>query len=274
MIRTKQAQKSKKLLLLGGIVILVLSAVAAVRLYLDYQMRVWDYPGNLIMLNSESLSVLVYSTTSGTKKQVILPSDAFVTVPGGYGQYQLKHIVALSRSEGKDDQLLKDAVSDVLGIPIDATHDSLTIWDRLLINRIEENGADTQVINLSDFPLFVSETRADGVITDRIDPLKVDFYLKDIFWEHGIKDENLAVGVFNASGRAGIATRTTRILEHIGVRVVDVSNWEEELTTCELRIHPSIRQSITFFRIQQHFNCQVRETISSDRFDMQVIVVD
>ncbi|MBI4136540.1 LCP family protein, partial [Candidatus Roizmanbacteria bacterium] len=244
------------------------------RLYQDYQKRTWNYSSNLIVLDSEKLTVSIYPFTRGTIKVVYVPKDALVTVPGGYGQYQLKHVLALSKSEKKDEELLVKAITDILGIPIDATTKSLTLWDTLLIRRAMGEDVDTQILNLDDLPIFVSETRADGILVQRIDPVKVDFYLKDLFWEANIKAENLTVGIFNASGEVGIASRTMRTLEHIGVRVVEVSNWEEVLSRCELRTHPSFQQSATFHRIQQHFNCVVREEITSNRYDMQMLVVN
>lgn len=258
------------------LVVLVIFCATAYRIYLHYESRHWNYDGNFAILNSEELSVTVYVPDREAVYTFLLPPNAYIDVPGGYGTYQLTDVRELSVVETGGKDLLARAITTGIGIPVSALDDELTIWDSLLtyMARSKYQGKQ-EMFDLSSETIFSAELRADGEDMSVVDTSKVASLLAELLWEKQIINERLTVGVFNASGTSGLATSISRMLETMGVHVVDTTNWEEEEVpgTCMFRALEPTRYSVTLARLTSVIDCDVEFLDQEEgRFDIKLVL--
>lgn len=253
---------------------LVFLFLVGLRIYKFYEERSWDYPGNFVVLDADTMSLTIYKINASEIDYIKLPQDAYVLVPGGYGYYRIKSLPELGKVEKKGNTLLADSVQYALGVPIDAVAQQLNAWDHFQLWQYKQSNKtiEERDVDLSQYPIFTAEKRIDGETIDKVDPTKVDFYLKDLFIEKTIRTEDLAVGVFNASSIPGAAQKTARLLEHMGMRVVEVSNWNEVRPTCQLYIRQNLLTTNTYFRLLKLLPCELVESSDLGRFDVKVVV--
>ncbi|MBI4130347.1 LytR C-terminal domain-containing protein [Candidatus Roizmanbacteria bacterium] len=259
------------------IVCLIALAGFSVRMWKFYEARLWKYEGSFHVLDSTTLTLNVYAYDRQHIQKIQLPEDVYLDVPGGYGFYKLKDIGPLSAVEKKGEELLLNSVMSTMGVPIESTVTTLPFWDRLVtlwITKMNHPVEDT--IDIADYPVFDTEKRNDGVEINKMDPRKIDVVLPKLFWESSLPAEDISVGVYNGGETAGLATVTSRLLERLGIRVVAVDNWEEQLSgNCELRVDPSLSRSKTFIRLVSLFpRCEQKEQTTEARFGIQLIVTD
>ena len=260
--------------------ILVITSVFAIQEF--YQKnplsKQWTYRGRFSVLDSDSFTVTSYPSDNISIIQVILPEDVFVYVPDGYGYYRLGDVPKLSRSERRGDELMVKSISNLLGVPIESTKRQLSYWDQYKIWRISKDTAvKKQVINLAYYPVTTSEARTDGSTFERFDGSKIQLQFEDVFWERAIREEGYTVGVYNASGAPGVAQTVSRMLETVGFRVVEIANWDEQVsdTICQIRIQDNdqVRKSVSIERLVKITGCKLSVIpVENKRFDMQVIV--
>jgi hypothetical protein len=254
-------------------VILIIFCLFIFRFYQAYQARLWNYESVFIVFNSKNLTIDIYSPQKEEIKTYVLPKDALVEVPNGYGYYKLKDTFDLSEVEKKGEKLVSESVSNTFGIPLDATYETLNEWDKLLLWYAKmKYKKENQSTVFDDAPIFSTEIRIDGETTQKIDPDKVDRFLGHDIWEKAITDENLAIGIFNASAEPNIANTLSRKLEKIGAHIIEVDNWKDTLSnTCEIRTHKQYILSYTVKRLQRLFDCAVSNEESNARFDIMIL---
>ncbi|MBI4137346.1 LytR C-terminal domain-containing protein [Candidatus Roizmanbacteria bacterium] len=238
----------------------------------------WNYTGRFTVFDSHALTLTSYPTDASVIISITIPSDVYINVPGGYGYYRVEDVLELSRSEKRGDDLLVESVSSLLGIPIEVSRQRMSYWDQILTWQLaNDTEIERQHIRLEDYPVTVSEKRIDGVEIEKLDPVKIDFYFGELFWERAIRDENLTIGIFNASDVPGLATTYARMLENVGYRVVDIANWEGEsfAEDCRIRITglPDLVNSVTVSRLVSILGCPVVTEQEQGRFDIQLIIL-
>ncbi|OGK54666.1 hypothetical protein A3B56_00625 [Candidatus Roizmanbacteria bacterium RIFCSPLOWO2_01_FULL_45_11] len=270
----------KKIHIYSGLLVLgvIVCIVFFIRSYQLYISRTWNYEGNFAVLNPDELTVTVYMPARESLYTIVLPGSAYVTVPGGYGMYRLEDVRELSMSEKQGDRLLSLTVTASFGLPVMATRESLSIADRVLIFLAEQYySGRRESLSLADATIFDTETRLDGEQIERLDQYKRITYFAELFWEEGIVNEGLAVGIFNASDTPGLAASLTQSLETIGIRVIDSANWggAPVSDTCIVRISEAVRSSVTANRLRSFLTCR-EEILASDdtRFAIRIIVND
>lgn len=239
-----------------------------------YQSRQWDRQHNFIVLDTSSLTVEIFIPDRERILTIQLPSDSYVEVPGGYGYYRLKDLDALGKSERNEKELVLKTISDVFGIPIEARLGALLLWDHYQVWYARRVYQKDPPFDLSQEPIFSYQQRKDGEKMEIVDPSSVDRILGQTLWEKQIVNENIAVGIFNASGLPGIAATMARKLEKIGGRIIDEANWEQvsSNTKCGIRFASSLRDTYTLKRIQQLFHCTEEGEPTTSRFGIMMIV--
>ena len=241
-------------------------------------MKQWDYDGRFAVLDIDTLTVTSYPPDGNAIISVALPEDTYILVPDGYGYYRLGDVLVLSSSVKKGNELLIKSISNLLGVPIETTSRSISYWAQYRIWKItNDNQLPLETVDLSEYPVTIMDKRSDGSSIERLDELKMQLYFKDIFWERPVRAEDYMVGVYNASQTPGLASTISRILETIGYRVVEVTNWEGELFNdpCQIRIRSDevLLHSASVQRMHQITRCPVVEYGStSKRFDIQLII--
>lgn len=237
----------------------------------------WYYEGRFTVLDTHTLSLTSYPSDNSAIITIMIPPEAYINVPGGYGYYQVEDVLELGRSERKGDALLVESVSALIGIPIEASKQRMSYWDQILVWRVAgDKEIERQSIDLDDYSVTISEKRVDGVEIEKLDPVKVDFYFGELFWERTIRDENTTIGIFNDSDTPGLANDYARMLENIGYRVVEIANWDGEPISdeCLIRITGAAELigSVSISRLTSVFECPVVSEQEQGRFDIQLVL--
>ena len=260
-----------------GMVIATVLGFAVLRIYQRNPLaKQWTYEGRFTVIDAGSLTLISYPSDEGVIIEMKLPEDAYSNVVEGYGYYRLEDILPLSRSEKRGDELLVDTVSTLIGVPIETSTSRISYWDQFVTWRMtQDNEIGRETIDLSDYPITITIERPDRSTIDAIDPAKIDFYFNEVFWERPIREENFAVGIFNASETPGLASTYGRILENVGFRIIDISNWDEEEITsdCQIRLFGSeeLKETVSVQRLQSILSCPMVVISEQGRYDMQVI---
>lgn len=272
-MRKKSEKKGIGILVISSFFALVIIIFATFRFYSAYKIREWRGNSVFVVFNSHDLTIEVYEPTAEKIMTYLLPKDSYVEVPSGYGFYKVEDARELSVVEGKGETLLSQAVSNTFGIPFDATSTTINDWDRIAIwyaRMMYEDRDD--IVDLKDAPIFMTEKRVDGEVLRKVDPNVVDHFFKHDLWERAITDENLSVGIFNASTEPNIALILSRKLEKIGVHVTEIDNLTEEINKpCEMRVKKDKLDSYTTSRLSMLFNCPVTDTLPNPRFDIMMV---
>lgn len=243
--------------------------IAFFHFYSSFKNRVWNYKGRINILDKENLTVLSIPDENGDLVEIKLPADAYVEVAEGYGNYKLKNVYEIGQVDKKGTLLLKKTVSDLLGLPIDAEQKELTIWDQYKIwQKKQDSEKSIKQIKLEEMPVFIEDSLADGSKIEKVDQAKIDFYLREVFWEKELRAENLSVGVFNASETFGLAEEISRKIENIGGRVVEAGNYDGKVENCLLKTTASKEESVTFKRFIKIFPCKVEIGEIDPRFNI------
>lgn len=257
-----------------GVFVAVVAGLFLMRAITLWNNRSWTYAGSFVVIDQDEMKVTSYPYSDSSIIDIKLPPDLFIDVPGNYGFYRLKDIPALSNVEKKNDSLFITAVSSLLGLPINTSGKDVTLADSLLVESKKRGAGNKRTtIDLTKLPIYFEESRPDGTVIQKSDTAKIDYYLGDILWEKKIKDENLAIGVFNASTTIGVAKDITRRLEKIGIRVVEIGNRETPTSSsCVLAADPEAGNSVTYIRMKTMFNCQIGVNNEDKRFDITLMV--
>lgn len=259
-----------------SLIVLIIVSTASYNLYQSYQKRIWNYEGNFAMLNISDISVTVFVPDREAIYTFMLPKHAYIEVPGGYGLYEVEDVVELSFVEENDGSLLSRAITTGIGIPVTITSDRITLWDRIQMWIAQQNyQGKRETFNLDDEPIFGAETRPDNSQISVVDPDKLASLTAELLWEKSIISEQLAVGVFNASGTPALASSISHMLETMGVHVVDYANWEDEKVPgiCLFRVLDSAYSSVTLARLESVLRCDIERLQDTEgRFDIQLIL--
>lgn len=260
-------------LVLASAVVSVVAVIFSVRLYQAIVNRQWNEDTEFRILDTQELSINIYTPKKELISKYILPRDAYIEVPAGYGYFKIKDIPQLAEVEKKGEGLIVSSVSNAFGIPFDTTAKQLTEWDRILLWYAHTfYSSPANAVTLADMDIFTSEKRADGAEIQKVDPSKTDRYFQQDLAEKAIAQEGLTVGVFNTTSEPNVAGTLSRKLEKIGIHVIEVSNLTQELNTpCEIRAREDIKQSYTVRRMVALFPCSVSNEAPMSRFDIMVI---
>ncbi len=141
----------------------------------------------------------------------------------------------------------------------------LNRWDqlRLLKAVLFAKEGRVKVINLAQSQAILTENLLDGSKVLRLDLARTDRLVREYFIDEAFGQENLEVAVFNATWQNGLAQKRARVLSNLGIRVVKVDQYQgnEETTQgeCLLLATGDFVDSYTLFRLQQAWECQVKD---------------
>jgi hypothetical protein len=192
-----------------------------------------------------------------------LPENLVVEAAHNYGDYQLRSVVTLGKQEGWGNTLLRDSVTQALGLgvravvelsslpPIQETgaafnttqtamfelikqstvlgtvplRDSLRVW--WAFKKLHEG--DFTMVDMALEPIKTSATDVDGKLLDHLDVLRWDAFID--MWQRnyiGVK-EPLTVAIENTTDTPGLGISTKRILSGDGWDVIRVSDSDDML---------------------------------------------
>lgn len=219
---------------------------------------------NLVIKGAET-SFFSYNPIEKTVKILKIPGETYVEVPGGFGSWQIRSVYPLGATDQKSNggQLLKDAVSGLVGMPIDGV---VELTDQLSLipikevvgslrkNPVEAFGTLQEIrSNLTPFELLrlfkginsvrfdkiyeyelsdgmLSQTTLpDGSEVSEPDLVRIDAFMNSNFYETKFRDEQVTIAVFNTTEVPGLALTAARMVSNMGGNVIITTNASADL---------------------------------------------
>lgn len=259
------------------------------------------------VINSQPLVVVSLNRSNGEVMVIKIPGNTMISVSGGYGQYPAVSVWALAKQEGHGTGLVTRSFREFLGIPIDLAVDvggevlsdndetelvkdsQRIVWECMVgkrgcgeVDKIKLMGiwlatrkiAPGKVVYLpiESMPGTKTDQLPDGLSILEADINGIDLFVSRYAVDERIKNEGLAIGVYNAAGYPGLATKASRILTNLGGRVLVVEDWEERLSSCELRSAEDVRVSFTYRLVKDVFDCRDGKVNGEDEVDLTVLI--
>lgn len=260
------------------------------------------------VINSRPLMVFSLGQTNEEMLVITIPENTMVPVSGGYGWYPAASIWALARQEGQGVGLITRSFRELVGIPIDTAVDVAgeVLGEEKdkeeLINRCQQiareclvgkkdcgdtsklqflkvwlamrkvSAGNVAYLPLENLPGAKTEHLPDGSLVLGVDIDGIDLFISRYTTEEAIKNEALAIGVYNAAGYPGLATRAARIITNLGGRVLVVEDWDEIENKCEIRSTEEVRKSATYRLVKDVFGCREGEVEGEDEVDLTLLV--
>lgn len=228
---------------------------------------------------------------------VSFPNQMLVEAFGGYGEFRLDKLLPLANQEKKE-ELFSKSLEYFFGFSLDywfafprevLKGDDLEDLKKNLIEKtrflfLASGYQAVDRINLFNFNRFLRrrflswelfEAEKEGwVVDNRLQRAVWDDWASVYLADDRVKEEGLAVGVYNTTQRKGLAREVARILVNLGVRVVKVGNASKKVGECLVGIKESkIQESVTFKRIRDLLDCPFLLLPSSDFVDLTDINV-
>lgn len=230
--------------------------------------------------------VVSLSTTGKDAVVVLFPNNLNISaVAHGYGQYPISKIYQVGELDSRGGEVYSDSVSQYLGIPIDGyvhsqrnfvslkqyffnpdfifqQNSNLRFWDKLRF---------AQTIGSLRFDK-INQVDLGKLAAVSADPESLDNTLTNLFHEYSISRERLRISIFNATDVAGLGEKAARILENIGMTVVDVDSENSFRKKCLVQTSEKLKVSLTVKRITDIFHCDFAKLEAGGKSDLSVIV--
>jgi len=292
----------KKLLIL---VFLLFFLVAGYRVYLSFSKSVWDGKNRINLVFCQP-QIFIFSLNDPEQEAVVLflPSQTFIEVIHGYGQYRAEAVYQLGEIENhRGGELLADSLQESLGIPVDGFaaisnfqfpiskdkpkdgilaafrlllkggQTNLTKWDLLRLwwefRKIRQD--KVVVVELEKTGVLAKTILPDGSEGFEIEPEKTEKIAQEILKDQKIRQEDLTIAILNGTSHSGLAEKGARIIKNIGGRVVEMGNTENG--KCQIRGEKKFKKSYTVKKLMEIFRCQWGgEDLGSHRAEVILIL--
>lgn len=241
-------------------------------------------PVNVVVSAGDELWVLAVRPEEHTLTEVKVPAAVIVDIPA-YGRWKAKALWQLSRLE-KRPEIAAAVGWNLLEVPVDmlirvkawqggqtpymsvlfpgAACDSgqwfrCDFWEssqrlRLIsllrsLNQKEITSVDLAELSMSRRVVDPGGSELIEIDTQRLSPLVTKW-----FEITRMRTSDVSLAVRNTSGETGAGSRVARQLEHVGLRVVAVTNAQEGsgimVRSPALKKHPVVRRLTTWFDLQ------------------------
>jgi len=250
-----------------------------------------QYQFNLALVGPNNLILLAADPMQKTAFGALFPGNLLVESFGGYGQLRVGKIDDLALQEGEE-SIIPKTIEQYFGFPLDfwiyepARFDDEGINLKSIKRRIKGLIFSTQKLSFSDrinlFYLshFLSDNRLLWQFNQNgmefcqeqedvysLDREKWDDWASVYLADSTLKDERIAVGVYNAAGSAGLAREFARVLTNAGLVVVATKDTDRLVENCLVGLKSEqVKRSRAFARLNRLTReCQV-EVLSAKEF--------
>lgn len=304
----KQRKKHKSRKIVGfilAIIIPILLVGISWRIYGDFENSVWDGKNRLnLVLNIDPITLASFDPGSQTIRFLTIPDGTYIEAAGDYGPYRIEKIYPLGELEGRGIELLAASLETYFGLPVDGwvgakekwqeatgarkllsdliglgikekSSTNLSRWDlaRLWLTVNRTRGHKIETVDLGETTVAEEFDLPDGTKARRIDQQRISRIISNLFSDHQIRQEDLAIAIMNAGGETGLAAKAARLVANIGGRLVEVGDWSEEIEACQIKTTPSVKKTYTSQKFAQIFGCQLRADLENDsRWDVLIIL--
>lgn len=234
----------------------------------------WDGDFNInLVVKQKTISIFSYNPKETSIAVFNLPDETFVTVPNGFGNWQLGAVYGLG-----GDKLLVDTLTSYLAIPIDGFLDlgsqkqkpqnilsgfnfisglktNLTMWELLKLKlgvRAVRFDKITE-LNLDKLNVLDRQNLPDGTPVFTTDSVKLDSVLINLA-DPVIAQEHKSIAVLNATDQPQLAGKWARLITNLGGNVIITANAKARLKSTQV----IGKDSLTLKRLKQIFelDCQ------------------
>lgn len=217
-------------------------------------------PVNVVVSSGENLWVLSVRPQDKQIVRISIPKTAIIEIPGR-GKWQARALWEISRLE-KDPSLVAAAGWNLLEVPIDFTL-RLPQWKAWPGLKIKE-------IDLSNLNISRRVVDPGGAELVEINPDLLSPRVEEWFGLDSLRREGLTIAVRNGSSRPGAGALMSRQLEHVGLRVVSVTDGEgDNILTVKSN---EIKKSLSVRKLSSWLKTKPAVAGFPDRADILIVV--
>lgn len=298
----KTFKRTKLAMAVLGFIILLLLVGKTISFMTNFQQPVskdflavrgysWDTTSNLnLVIKAKTISVLSFNPISKQVKVINLPDALYLTLPGGFGNWQLASVFDLGQAE-KDKlgaKLLKTSLANFLGIPIDGLieftgtsgqkdayqlvsilKDGIFAYIKLSPN-IKTDLSSREILgfvwglskvrfdkinrlDLINTGVLDKSQLPDGTPIYTSDPDRIDSIAVKLA-EDNIVSEKVPVAVLNATKTPGLAQKGARVIANLGGNVIISANASQTKGKSVIFVSSKLGQnSVTLKRLSEVF---------------------
>lgn len=222
----------------------------------------WDGHSTLnLVVKSQELFVLSFNPQAKTLNVIRIPDDTYFEVPFNFGRWPARSIYDLGQAEKPPlgSALLKATVTASFGLPVDGylvplgssaqlpaegvleklRKEPLAGLQLLRYSRSDLSFLEmmhfwweirgvrndkVKVTNLGESAITKSLLLADGSRVLGIDSLRLDQFLSDQIHDARLEEDDLTIGIYNATDHPQLAEKAARMVTNLGGRVIFTSN--------------------------------------------------
>lgn len=288
--KRKEAKRWRLVKTIFLLIGLVLILGIGYRIWGSFSACVWDSKSRLTLaLNTEPLLIVSFAPSEKSLTFLSFPGKTYIEAIHGYGFYKTESLWQLGELENNGGEILMGSFQEYLGVPVDAfvSQPGLEIeTDRIkesYLRLLQSLFLGEGVTNLTRWDLWrlwwgirkvrfdkinvldIQETDAvrevilpDGSEALESDPLCLDRLVNRFFSDQRIRNEDLKVGVFNATGYSGLAKRAARLINNLGGQVVEVGDWPQTEASCLIKGNRQLAKAFLVKKLSQVFHCQYK----------------
>ena len=207
----------------------------------------------------------------------IIPGNTLMTVPRGYGEYQLKNVYSLGQLDKKGGQLLSQTIQNGLAIPVSGWQinqaANLSWWDKLRLKWVLIFNRKTTKIDLRQVALEAI-TLSDGTQVYQVNQNLLDEAVNRFLFDETMIKEGVSLAVINASGIEGEAKTVARLVANLGGDVRMIGNKQVQAQSEILVAKQNLKTSYTVKRLSQALKIdQIKVGIETDlRAEVAVVI--
>lgn len=268
--------------------------------------------------HTEKLSIVSYSPKESKATVLHISNLVYTDLPKNYGSWRVESIYKLGQEENPKvgTELLKMSLSKLVGLPIDGIiisqksdgnlEEKITSWRKnpfTLTSFLTNIKTDLTPLEMTKLIWSLRSVREDKLvsldfattsITESkllpdssrvlgVDNIRLDSFIRQNLSDDAITDENLTVGIFNATERAGLAAEVSRIVTNLGANVVILTTTQTPQETSRVIIKPEdneLLETVTYQRLTQVFGpscikkpCQTTDSkVNSSRAQINIVL--
>lgn len=220
--------------------------------------RKWHGVERAIVIDRDLNTIKSFDPSSEMGVEIVLPNSMIIKTMEGRGEWKLEVMVELAKKFGR--KWAVDSIGSSLGLYIccdeanmgwvdkmtwgwktkDVKWDKIALGDTSLTKELIAKDNETEVILGPEWDRWVGQN------------LYSEIYLH----------EGLKVTVENSLGVPGMGTLVARVLNNMGLRVVEVKSGEgkgENVDRCVVEVNPKYKKAVTLLMIKDYLNCSVGE---------------
>lgn len=289
------------------LIFLILLVGIGWRLTKVFEDSVWDGQNRFnLVFHTQPITIASFDPLSQSINFLTVPDGTYIEAASDYGPYRIEKIYPLGELEEEGIELLAKSVESYFGLPIDGWLDvkeesqgdegikqflsqqigkgigensitNLSLWDltRLWLMVVRTRAHRVETLDLGETSVAEEFVLPDGTKAKRVDEQRVSRIISDLFTDDRLRQEDFAIAMMNASGKAGLAAKAARLVTNIGGRLVEVGDWPEELSECRIQATAAAKNSYSAQKLALIFGCQIESRVEEGfRWDLLIILTE